>query len=190
MKRKVLISFVSALLAFQNICQGLTFIGRHDGIQSIETEVNKIGTNFRKNDSVPGLVGYFDIDDVKDIPVYLVSYPKPGTPILDNVCVLMDTADDKDIEKLKTKLLDIGGVLCKFSEIDEKLNEIKSLQKETSARGKVLPDHQTSKTSIIKPVLSVGLVATITTIAGRVFYDTKIKKQKNNVPQSEIQQKT
>jgi len=189
--KKVLISFVSALLAFQNICHGLTFIDGYD-IQDIKTEVNKIGTNFRKNNSVPGLVGYFDIDDVKDIPIYLIPYPKPGTPILDNVCVFLNSADDTTIENVKAQALGDAGVFCKFSEIDTKLDDIKRLQKETPARGNILPGNQTPKkpkTSIIKPVLSVGLVTAVTTIAARVFYDTKIQKQKDNVPQSKIQKK-
>lgn len=192
MKRKVLITFASALLSFQNICHGLTFIiGEYD-IQNIKTEVNKIGTNFRKEDKVPGLVGYFDIDDVKDIPIYLISYPESGTLILDNVCVFLDCAADEAIAEVKKMMFPEDGVLCKFSEINAQLTNIKRLQKETPARATILPGQQTptkTGTSIIKPILSVGLVATITTIAVRVFYDTKIKKQKNNVPQSEIQKK-
>lgn len=192
MKRKVLVAFTSTLLAFQNICHGLTFIiGEYD-IQNIKTEVNKIGTNFREEDKVPGLVGYFDIDDVKDIPIYLIACLKPGTLILDNVCVFLDCATDEAIAKVKRTMFSEDGVLCKFSEINAQLTNIKNLQRATPARGNVLPGQQTptkTGTSIIKPILSVGLVATITTIAVRVFYDTKIKKQKNNVPQSEIQKK-
>ena len=185
--KKVLITFTSALLAFQNVVHSLMFVGEID-LSIIESTVEQIGNSFKTTDKTSGVVGYFRIDNVENIPVYF--YTKAPDYLTDNVCVFSDSAGESVIDTLKQKKVYEGCVLYKLSEINTQIENIKELQKNTSARNNILPSNQKSGTNILTLISSVGLISAIVTIGARKFYDNKIHNQKNNAPKSEIQQKT
>ena len=173
MKRKVLITFTSALLAFQNVVHSLVFVGEID-LSTIKNTVQQIGSNFKPTTNRQGLMGHFNIDNVKNIPVYFYTNT-PGL-LLDNVCVLSDSAYDNVINTLKQNAVGSDKVFFKLSEINTQIENIRRLQKKTPARGKVLPDNQTSnkpKTSDITPIFSIGIVATIITMATWEFLNNE-----------------
>lgn len=174
LKRKVLIAFTSALLAFQNVVHSLTFIGSEIDLDIIAHTVQQIGSSFKPDTKKQGLMGYFKINNAKNIPVYFHTNA-PGM-LLDDVCVLSDSVYDNVISTLKKNAVGNDKVFCKLSEIDAQLENIKRLLNKTPVQSNVLPSNQTPqkpKTSDITPIFSIGIVATIITMATWEFLNNE-----------------
>lgn len=177
------------LLAFNDISQSLTFIGKKDDQNAdiIKKTIRKIGgeiTEF-KNSSLGEPYGYFCCDNVSGIPIFL--YETVPHYLMDNVCIFLDDSGNNDrLEDIVIVSREKERCICKVSNVDDYIAKIQTLQKQTSAC--TVLDFQKDinipncfakpKTNLIKPISIVAIAFSAATTVGYYIFNAK-NKQKN-----------